>query len=63
VSWDRWSVELYAKNVNDAKGITAFAPYGTSIASAYLSPAGPIGAANVAIIQPRIVGIVLRGKI
>jgi hypothetical protein len=51
---------LYAKNVNDAKGITAFSPYGTSAAS--VSPGGFIGAANVAIIQPRIVGIVLRGK-
>lgn len=64
VSFDNWSVELYGKNLNDAKGVTAFAPYGNSIASSYIAPIGvPIGAANVSVIQPRIVGIVLRGKI
>jgi outer membrane receptor protein involved in Fe transport len=60
VNWSRWSIELYAKNLNDAKGITAFSPYGTSAAS--FSPPGPVGAANVSLIEPRIVGIVLRGS-
>jgi outer membrane receptor protein involved in Fe transport len=63
VSFDNWSVELYGKNLNDAKGVASFAPYGTSAASAYVSPAGPVSAANVSLIEPRIVGIVLRGKI
>jgi outer membrane receptor protein involved in Fe transport len=59
-----WSIEFYAKNVNDAKGVTGFAPFGNSFASSYTAPIGvPIGAASVAVIQPRIVGVVLRGKI
>ncbi len=60
VSWSKWSIELYAKNLNDAKGITAFSPYGTSAASN--TPPQPVGAANVSLIEPRIVGIVLRGS-
>jgi outer membrane receptor protein involved in Fe transport len=61
VSFGNWSIELYGKNVNDAKGYTAFAPYGSSVAS--IPPGGAVSSANVAVIQPRIVGIVLRGKI
>ncbi|MBS0278575.1 MAG: TonB-dependent receptor, partial [Proteobacteria bacterium] len=62
VNWNNWQFEIYAKNVTDSKGVTAFSPYGTSIASAYVSPAGPIGAATVALTQPRLIGAVLRWK-
>jgi len=55
VSMDRWSVEIYGKNVNDAKGISAFSPFGGSAVSG--------AAATASLIQPRIFGIVLRGKI
>jgi outer membrane receptor protein involved in Fe transport len=55
VNWGKWSVEIYAKNLNDAKGITAFSSSGGSVASD--------AAANVAVIQPRLIGIVLRGKL
>jgi outer membrane receptor protein involved in Fe transport len=55
VSWEKWSVELYGKNLNNAMGIASFAPFGGSAASG--------AAATAAIIQPRIFGIVLRGKI
>ena len=54
LSWDKWSIEIYGKNLNDAKGIEAFAATGGSIASN--------AAANASIIQPRIVGVVLRGS-
>jgi iron complex outermembrane recepter protein len=55
VNWSKWSLELYAKNLTDAKGITAFGAYSTSAASG-LAP-------NVAVIEPRIVGLVLRGSL
>jgi hypothetical protein len=52
------------KNLTDAKGINGFAPYGVSAASA--APAGPfnllVGAANVTVMPPRLVGGVLRWK-
>lgn len=54
IDWRQWSLELYGENLSNAKGITAFATTGGSVASG--------GAATAAIIQPRIVGIVLRGK-
>ena len=62
VSWDRWSFELYGKNLNEAKGISAFGSYGGSAATAGLGPFG-LPAATASIIQPRIFGIVLRGKL
>jgi iron complex outermembrane recepter protein len=62
VSWDRWSVELYGKNINDAKGISAFAPFGGSLETAGLGPSG-LPAATASIIEPRIFGIILRGKL
>jgi len=60
VSWDKWSVELYGKNLNDAKGIEAFSPIGGSAASV-VTP--PYPAATASLIEPRIFGIVLRGKL
>jgi outer membrane receptor protein involved in Fe transport len=54
VEWQKWTVELYGKNLNDAKGISAFTAAGTSAASAE--------APFATIIQPRIIGLVLRGK-
>jgi len=54
-TFDRWSVEIYGKNINSAKGVTAFGAYGTSAASG--------GAGTVGLIQPRLIGIVLRGKL
>jgi len=63
LSWDKWSVELYAKNLNNAKGIEAFAPYGGSFASV-VPPGSPtnLPAATASLIEPAIVGIVLRGS-
>lgn len=54
VDWQQWSLELYGKNLSNAKGITAFAATGNSAASG--------NAASAAIIQPRIVGVALRAK-
>ena len=54
VDWNKWTIELYGKNLNDAKGISTFAATGTSAASG-LAP-------SATIIQPRIIGLVLRGK-
>jgi outer membrane receptor protein involved in Fe transport len=64
VSMDRWSVELYGKNINEAKGISAFSAYGGSAAALgpnTLAPGLPPSTASI--IQPRIFGIVLRGKL
>jgi outer membrane receptor protein involved in Fe transport len=64
VDWNSWNFELYVKNLNDAKGINGFAPYGVSAASA--APAGPfgllVGAANVTVMPPRLIGGTLRWK-
>lgn len=60
VNWNQWDFEIYAKNLNGAKGLTGFAPYGISAAS--MDPGSPVGAANVTVMQPRIVGAVLRWK-
>ena len=60
LEWSIWSIEVYAKNLTDAKGITAFSPVGSSAASANANAPG--GAPSAAIIAPRIVGIVLRGS-
>jgi outer membrane receptor protein involved in Fe transport len=54
VDWNSWALELYAKNLNNAKGITGFAATGISVAN------GQAGSATV--IQPRVVGAVLRWK-
>jgi len=64
VDWQKWTLELYGKNLNGAKGIEAFAPYGGSVASLGYNPLlGGVGpAATASIIQPRVVGLVLRGK-
>jgi outer membrane receptor protein involved in Fe transport len=61
VSWSKWSIEIYGKNLNDSKGISAFAAYGGSEAS-IVAP-NPLPAATASIIEPRIFGIVLRGKL
>ncbi|HEY2035333.1 MAG TPA: TonB-dependent receptor [Rhizomicrobium sp.] len=55
VEWNKWTIELYGKNLTDAKGVTSFASSGTSAASGL--------AATAAIMAPREFGIVLRGKI
>lgn len=60
INWTKWSLEFYAKNLTDAKGIESFSAYGTSIASASLN--FPTGGPSAALIQPRIVGVVLRGS-
>jgi hypothetical protein len=54
VSMDKWSVEIYGKNVNESKGISAFSSFGGSAVSG--------AAATASLIEPRIIGIVLRGK-
>ncbi|HTW34354.1 MAG TPA: TonB-dependent receptor [Rhizomicrobium sp.] len=54
IDWSKWSLEVYGKNLNDAKGITAFSATGSSAASD--------NAPFANIIQPRLIGIVLRGK-
>jgi outer membrane receptor protein involved in Fe transport len=53
--WSDWEVELYGKNLSDAKGITQFSATGASAASGI--------AGTAAYIQPREFGIILRGKI
>ncbi len=68
VNWEKWSLELYGKNLNDAKGISSFAPFGGSAATIGAPNPLLVGApfttaATASIIQPRIFGIVLRGKI
>ncbi len=55
VDWQQWELELYGKNLNNAKGVTAFAASGSSIASKPY-------AATVALIAPRLLGVVLRAK-
>ena len=55
VNWRDWSLELYGRNLNDAKGFLAFSPTGTSIASG--------NAASVSVMRPRVIGLVLRAKI
>jgi iron complex outermembrane receptor protein len=62
VSWDRWSFEIYGKNINNAKGISAFSPFGASAATLGFGPTG-LPAATASIIQPQIFGFVLRGKL
>jgi len=57
-SWDRWSIELYGKNINDAKGIAAFGAFGGSTqatAPNTLAPGGAVGASGLVLKpQPRI---------
>jgi len=55
VEWKDWSLELYGKNLTDAKGIESFAPYSYTVANG-LAP-------SVGLIEPRVIGLVLRGKI
>ncbi|HEY8949389.1 MAG TPA: TonB-dependent receptor [Rhizomicrobium sp.] len=62
VNFNSWQFEIYAKNLTDAKGVTAFSPYGVSAGSTYVSPSGPIGSASVTLMQPRLIGAVLRWK-
>lgn len=54
LDWKQWELELYGKNLNNAKGVTAFAASGTSAASG--------NAATVALVSPRLLGVVLRAK-
>jgi outer membrane receptor protein involved in Fe transport len=54
LDWNQWELELYGKNLNNAKGVTAFAASGASAASG--------NAATVALIAPRLYGVVLRAK-
>jgi iron complex outermembrane recepter protein len=64
VSRDNWSIEIYGKNINDSRGISAFGPYGGSAASETPPFSGlSLPAATASLIEPRIFGIVLRGKL
>ena len=47
VVWDKWSIELYGKNVTDEEGITDIVAPGPF----------PAGAAGVSLIRPRTVGL------
>jgi iron complex outermembrane recepter protein len=49
VLWDNWSLELYGKNVTDEEGITDILAPGTR----------PNGAAAIALIRPRTIGLAL----
>jgi iron complex outermembrane receptor protein len=49
VLWDNWSLELYGKNVTDEEGITDINEPG----------AYPNGAAAIALIRPRTIGLAL----
>jgi outer membrane receptor protein involved in Fe transport len=55
VEWNDWTIELYGKNLGNARGITAFNATGASAASG--------SAGSAAVIAPRELGIVLTGKI
>lgn len=55
VDWQQWTLEFYGKNLTDEKGFTSFGAVGTSAASG--------NAASVAVMAPREIGILLRGKI
>jgi iron complex outermembrane recepter protein len=48
VLWDNWTLELYGRNVTDEEGITDILSPGTS---------SPAGAAGLAIIRPRTIGL------
>ena len=47
VVWDKWSIELYGKNVTDEEGITDIVAPGSF----------PAGAAGVSLIRPRTIGL------
>jgi outer membrane receptor protein involved in Fe transport len=51
ILWDRWSIELYGKNVTDEEGITDIDFPGTR--------PYPNGAAGIALIRPRTIGLSL----
>jgi outer membrane receptor protein involved in Fe transport len=51
VEWDKWTFEVYGKNLNNSKGITGFAPSGTTAASGFPIPG------NAALITPRTIGV------
>lgn len=62
VQYDRWSVDLYAKNVGNEHGITSV---GNSTSAASAAAAGaPFGVTTptVAVIRPRVLGVTLTGK-
>jgi iron complex outermembrane recepter protein len=50
ILWDKWSLELYGKNLTDEDGITSITGPTASI---------PNGAAAIAIIRPRTIGLAL----
>jgi iron complex outermembrane receptor protein len=51
VRWERWTAEVYAKNVADARGLTGYSNSGT-----------PNLGGSVGIIQPRTFGVTLSAK-
>jgi outer membrane receptor protein involved in Fe transport len=55
VEWHNWDLSLYGKNLSGAKGMTFFSASGNSAASG--------NAASVAVIAPRMFGLVLRAKL
>jgi iron complex outermembrane receptor protein len=54
LDWKQWELELYGRNLSNAKGVTEFNATGASVASN--------NAANVSLIAPRLFGVVLRAK-
>jgi outer membrane receptor protein involved in Fe transport len=52
ITWDRWSIELYAKNVTDEEGITDVVTPGPF----------PNGAAGIGAIRPRTIGLSLGAR-
>ncbi|MGN6516226.1 MAG: TonB-dependent receptor [Rhizomicrobium sp.] len=69
VNWDNWNLEIFAKNVTDAKIFTGFSATGISGAPGaplVIDPAtgGALGttAGTAALGQPRLIGAVLRWK-
>ncbi|HEY2068412.1 MAG TPA: TonB-dependent receptor [Rhizomicrobium sp.] len=54
LDWNNWELELYGKNLSNAKGYTEFSASGTSAASGNAATAG--------LIAPRLMGLVLRAK-
>lgn len=56
--WERWSLQLYVKNVGDERGIMST---GRSYAP-LADPVNSIAGLNAAVIQPRTVGLAVTGR-
>jgi outer membrane receptor protein involved in Fe transport len=63
VNYDRWSLELYAKNVGDARGISTTGNTASAAAAAAAGVGPGVLLPTVDVIRPRVVGLSLTGKL